>query len=555
MVTHDVVVSGVNLRTPSQVMGSMRPVIVARKDDDFIGVLLDRLKTETGRIALHDSIAEKPRGHTYVRLYQPVHGHFNLVLLQINCDRFGHPRLDPHSIEGAGLVVRHWPARQAKKGTKKHAPAPKPKHEHLEGWMVGEHTFRGWVPFGETRGITHDADPDSARRRPALRAGHPYIDSFLPAPETLNESVTSLFVAPPEVCAAAKATILYGLVPVTSSETTEIPQPVKPVKDFTSHLSPYLQALDGGTPLVPRRNKYVTAEDLDQERKNAPLDDPDKTMTDYIAMLRQLAIEFDAFRHSPKPTDITPLMAELNQIGLVFRRDTDVPFLNNIFPFFDDLNLAFPNEQIRPLGIELEKQARVLVFREGGAAEMPDRWPIITPDQATRIADAARKLHDERAAAYQPGRKRFMGANSVYQLRAFVRVRHHEGCPPALHWSQYSDPFTIVPWYETSDVPPKEVPLPEITPDSLKQLKPNVAFRMDEGLFNTMNQNTPAKLLLGIGGFKPGGVTLDWLCGFNIPIITICALILLHIMLHLLDIIFRWLPYVKICIPIPKVEE
>lgn len=41
------------------------------------------------------------------------------------------------------------------------------------------------------------------------------------------------------------------------------------------------------------------------------------------------------------------------------------------------------------------------------------------------------------------------------------------------------------------------------------------------------------------------------ICSFSIPIITICALLLLMIIVSLLDIIFRWIPYFFICFPLP----
>jgi hypothetical protein len=54
----------------------------------------------------------------------------------------------------------------------------------------------------------------------------------------------------------------------------------------------------------------------------------------------------------------------------------------------------------------------------------------------------------------------------------------------------------------------------------------------------------------GAGG--GGGLKLDWICGFNIPLITICAFFVLSIFLSLLNIIFFWLPFIKICIPFPS---
>jgi hypothetical protein len=48
----------------------------------------------------------------------------------------------------------------------------------------------------------------------------------------------------------------------------------------------------------------------------------------------------------------------------------------------------------------------------------------------------------------------------------------------------------------------------------------------------------------------PGGMV----CSFSIPIITIVALILLMIFVKLLDIIFFWMPFFQICLPLPKLD-
>jgi len=54
---------------------------------------------------------------------------------------------------------------------------------------------------------------------------------------------------------------------------------------------------------------------------------------------------------------------------------------------------------------------------------------------------------------------------------------------------------------------------------------------------------------------EPGGsLEFGMICSLSIPIITICALLLLMIIVNLLDIIFRWLPYFLICFPLPGIS-
>jgi hypothetical protein len=51
-----------------------------------------------------------------------------------------------------------------------------------------------------------------------------------------------------------------------------------------------------------------------------------------------------------------------------------------------------------------------------------------------------------------------------------------------------------------------------------------------------------------------GGLEFGMICSLSIPIITICALLLLMIIVSLLNIIFSWLPYFLICFPLPGIS-
>jgi hypothetical protein len=51
-----------------------------------------------------------------------------------------------------------------------------------------------------------------------------------------------------------------------------------------------------------------------------------------------------------------------------------------------------------------------------------------------------------------------------------------------------------------------------------------------------------------------GGPSFGMICSLSIPIITLCAFILLIIMVILFDIIFRWLPFFVICFPVPGLK-
>lgn len=54
-----------------------------------------------------------------------------------------------------------------------------------------------------------------------------------------------------------------------------------------------------------------------------------------------------------------------------------------------------------------------------------------------------------------------------------------------------------------------------------------------------------------MGPCQRGGTPIGMICSLSLPIITICALILLTIIVSLFDLIFHWLPWFVICFPIP----
>jgi hypothetical protein len=53
---------------------------------------------------------------------------------------------------------------------------------------------------------------------------------------------------------------------------------------------------------------------------------------------------------------------------------------------------------------------------------------------------------------------------------------------------------------------------------------------------------------------SPGGFSIGMICSFSIPIITICAMILLFVILIALNIVFFWMPFFKICLPVPGLK-
>ena len=48
--------------------------------------------------------------------------------------------------------------------------------------------------------------------------------------------------------------------------------------------------------------------------------------------------------------------------------------------------------------------------------------------------------------------------------------------------------------------------------------------------------------------------TFGMFCSLSIPIVMLCALILLTIIVNLLNIFFKWIPWFFMCFPLPDID-
>jgi hypothetical protein len=182
---------------------------------------------------------------------------------------------------------------------------------------------------------------------------------------------------------------------------------------------------------------------------------------------------------------------------------------------------------------------------------LPLAWPEFTAAEEAAFVAAIRPAVEARWAALSPGETRFQNRDDRFEIRAFARIDRSDcGCPPETVWTAPSTPVEIIPWYEGGVAPPTVVELPVPDADFFSKLKPNVAFKVPEEIQKFMSG---LKLDDLTDGKEPGTkLGFGMICGFSIPIITICAFIVLQIFLVLFQLLFWWLPFIRICIPFPK---
>ena len=126
------------------------------------------------------------------------------------------------------------------------------------------------------------------------------------------------------------------------------------------------------------------------------------------------------------------------------------------------------------------------------------------------------------------------------------------GVTGSLLVSEPTEPFQLASIFD-SNAParPVQVALPlDTTPAGLRKHDKSVAFVISDELSRQMARIKGLKELTE-GEVGDPGIGLGFICSLSIPIITLCAFIVLMIFIALLNIIFWWLPFFKICFPIP----
>ncbi len=525
MVGHPVILRGLSL--PGLQTGTAGPTVLSIIEQDFIGWFLSRLETDSGRAALgpRDACA-RVNGAGQPRFYQPVHRAFNIVAVEVACEVEGLPRLDPKKILGAGMTLRRRvsPGEAAAAGR---GDTFKTYASGLYGWKTQEGRILGWRPV--TGGTGRFAPDVAAQYRQLAAQGRNgkvlgRATALVTAEQQADEAYTPLFAAPEEVCRKLGKTVLYGYLPVTSEERSEedaMPSAPFARADIAARLPSLLWSDDriaSEGAVSPQSNRTVLATEAT---------DPVPSLDVVLGALRYLSQETGLFLEDAASS---ALRSALSQHSVTLHGTSQAT------GFYDFLKAA----------------NRSLVERNPAFSSqpLPISWPSFTAAQESAFVSAALQAVTARWTELSPGETRSQNLDARYELQAFVRIDRSDcGCPPQTVWTAPRQPIEIVPWYEGGEAPPRVVELP--SPSSLMgKITPNIAFKVPEEIQKFMSGLKLDKLMEGEQ--PPDKLGFGMICGFSIPIITICAFIVLQIFLALFHILFWWLPFIRICIPFPK---
>ena len=144
------------------------------------------------------------------------------------------------------------------------------------------------------------------------------------------------------------------------------------------------------------------------------------------------------------------------------------------------------------------------------------------------------------------------GPAGRYFVVPYVRTVKPDGCEK-IFWGAPSDPFAVAAAFDPDAARPSLIEMPSLA-DAKKGAARGATFDLPKDLADLMNglSNNQAtqNMMTGSGG-PSGGPGIRMLCSFSLPVITICAMIMLSVIIGLLNIFLGWMAWVKICLPWP----
>ena len=548
-----------------------RPAILRFASDRFMDELSGTLATDpadlTTRVAAPVSYRQRPPGvpatwdpaPTELKLFQPIHGHFNLISASLVCRIPGMPDrlLDAADDEAVGFVLRRLVPMPASGATA----------------TVGSGSGASKLGTGGSSIDGQAADAPDAQVEDARLVEHAWIADPLAGPGwqpvgtsaarlVANEELLPLF--PLQFQDGGRRRLFVGLIPTGSVETfkatgtlspaatTPDGSPVdgRPDEFDTQVIAPLAElvrtkaAVDKGT--VPQAAK-VAASNLRQEASEFLL-------LDFADLLRiHMPTLWTAVRAAQRPASGAGPQALYD--ALTAARASSAPNARTIRALLVEaadkaLRIADEGGSAAAMGVDL---ADAVGLRDAGG--LPAE-PTFTALRAT-IRGA---LPEPPAATTEPPRADAAAAGNVPKLagrRARFVVRCVFRRPRCLPLpldivSDPTEPFTIAPFFDP-DAPARtvRVELPvKTTIAELRKYPKSVGFAISNQLREQMSRVTDLKKTMD--GELGAGESLDlgMLCSFSIPIITICALIVLLIFVGLLNLVFWWMPFLRICLPI-----
>lgn len=199
---------------------------------------------------------------------------------------------------------------------------------------------------------------------------------------------------------------------------------------------------------------------------------------------------------------------------------------------------------------------RKVLRREAGLVfriEIGDATPKTLRDQVAAVlpTPAATELKGTKQTKLP---KLTADDSDLFQIRCVYERPCDAPFPPRRVVSQPTLPFKMASFFD-SDAParPIRIELPtDVGISAMRKFRKGVGFMMSNAMRNKASQATEGLLKDPPEPAAEGAWSLGMLCSFSIQIIFIVAFFLLLVFVIVFNLVFWWLPFFRICLPIPK---
>jgi hypothetical protein len=511
---------------------TQRPALLRFESDQFMPELLKLLAQNPDELGSHvadaRSYRRRPPGApdswtgdlTAVKLYQAAHGHFNLVAASLVCRM---PGLPDRTLNEAGKEVVGFVLRRLVRSETSGSAEPATLLE--AAWVDDPTEGKGWRTIA--------AAPNSA---------------------VPGEELLTMFPLTHSGASGRRRRVFVGLIPTSSADTFKA----------SGALSPLVDEDPKGTKLDARKDAFATRvlAPLESLRNGAAATDPPISDTAEKARLRTAAAALRREASAFLLLDLAELVATYMPSAWTAVQAATPPSsgaTRDLYQFLQDVSLG--SVTLRAAVLDAWAN-RLAILDEGGPVpnytidlgtstfsidQLRAMYEAALPPPAL---DPASSPQDQGVGPEAEIPKLQPTPGTLFVVRPVLR--RPCASPPVDVVGEPSERFMIASFFDP-DAParPIRVQLPIKTSIAdLRKYPKNVGFVLSDQLREQMSRVTDLKRMMD--GQLASGESFDvgLLCSFSMPIITIAALMALMIIIGLLNIVFWWAPFLKICLPI-----
>jgi hypothetical protein len=502
-----------------------RPALLRFASDTFMDDLAALLKTNPGgladQLARPESFRARPPGARVdwqplapgatLKLYQPVHGHFYLIAASLVCRMAGLPdrTVNTANAEKVSFVLRRIG----------------PDGEEM-AWVTAPAGSKGWQSLTKAQQTTVSAGEELLPMFPV---------NFTPP------AATRFLTVPPR-----GRRLLVGLVPTSSRDafaagprlTPILPEDNASLGEVQGRVVDPLRALiQSKSKPLPTDVKPADQAAIAQAEESKEEEGSRFLLLDLADFLSRTLPSLWQAVYAAAPPAVTDPGAGLYNLLLTARAAGAITWQQALRTAWDERDV-----------INGEKDGTSsLTFSLKDTKLDPDALAA-----ALQTALGPPPANPPPPANAPPVPKLDPRPETQYVLRC---VYQRPRCGP-LRPDVVSNPterFALAPYFDF-DAPsrPFRIALPVDTSIAgLRKFAKNVGFLMSNQLRQQIKSVTDLKKTLD-GNLASGEqFSLGEICSFSIPVITLCALVVLMIFIALLNIVFWWLPFIRLCLPIP----